>query len=113
MKRSRSEEQIIRILKEHEAGVPVTDLCRKHGISDASIYKWKSSSARWRSRRPSVWITSARDATPWFGAVTGLMSVFTILPAESEAKRPAIPTEGGERFRSKAATQSERRRPPC
>jgi DNA end-binding protein Ku len=33
--------------------------------------------------------------------------------AESEAKRPAIPTEGGQRFRSKAATQSERRRPPC
>ncbi len=38
MKRSRfSEEQIIGILKEHEAGVPVADLCRKHGVSDASI----------------------------------------------------------------------------
>ena len=33
--------------------------------------------------------------------------------AESEAKRPPIPTEGGHRFRSKAASQSERRRPPC
>jgi len=33
--------------------------------------------------------------------------------AESEARRPPIPTEGGQRFRSKAATQSERRRPPC
>src|SRR5450631_2562491 len=43
MKRSRfSEEQIIGILKEHEAGVPVADLCRKHGVSDASIYKWKA-----------------------------------------------------------------------
>jgi len=43
MKRSRfSEEQIIGILKEHEAGVSVTDLCRKHGVSDASIYKWKA-----------------------------------------------------------------------
>jgi putative transposase len=41
MKRSRfSEEQIIGILKEHEAGVSVADLCRKHG--DASIYKWKA-----------------------------------------------------------------------
>jgi len=40
MKRSRfSEEQIIGILKEHEAGVSVADLCRKHGVSDASIYK--------------------------------------------------------------------------
>jgi putative transposase len=36
MKRSRfSEEQIIGILKEHEAGVSVADLCRKHGVSDA------------------------------------------------------------------------------
>jgi putative transposase len=43
MKRSRfSEEQIIGILKEHEAGVTVADLCRKHGVSDASIYNWKA-----------------------------------------------------------------------
>lgn len=43
MKRSRfSEEQINGILKEHEAGVSVADLCRKHGGSDASIYKWKA-----------------------------------------------------------------------
>ncbi len=43
MKRSRfSEEQIIAILKEQESGVSVADLCRKHGVSDASIYKWKA-----------------------------------------------------------------------
>jgi putative transposase len=43
MKRSRfSEEQIIGILKEHEAGVPVAELCRKHGVSNASLYKWKA-----------------------------------------------------------------------
>jgi putative transposase len=43
MKRSRfSEEQIIGILKEHESGLSVADLCRKHGVSDASIYKWKA-----------------------------------------------------------------------
>lgn len=41
MKRSRfSEEQIIAIVKEHEAGVPVSKLCPKHGVSDASIYNW-------------------------------------------------------------------------
>ena len=43
MKRSRfTEEQIIGILKEHKAGVSVADLCRNHGFSDASIYKWKA-----------------------------------------------------------------------
>ena len=43
MKRSRfTEEQIIGILKEYEAGVPVADLCRKHGVSNASVYKWKA-----------------------------------------------------------------------
>jgi putative transposase len=43
MKRKRfTEEQIVGILKEHEAGVSVSELCRKHGVSDASIYKWKA-----------------------------------------------------------------------
>ena len=43
MTRSRfSEEQIIAILKQHEAGASVADLCCEHGISDASIYKWKA-----------------------------------------------------------------------
>ncbi len=43
MQRSRfSEDQIIGILKEHAAGVAVADLCRKHGVSDATVYKWKA-----------------------------------------------------------------------
>ena len=43
MKRSRfPEEQIIGILKEHEAGAPVAELCRKHGMSPASLYAWKA-----------------------------------------------------------------------
>ncbi len=43
MKRSRfTEEQIIGILKEHQAGMSAADLCRKHGISDATFYKWRS-----------------------------------------------------------------------
>lgn len=43
MKRKRfSEEQIIAVLREQESGAKVADLCRKHGISDATFYNWKA-----------------------------------------------------------------------
>jgi putative transposase len=43
MKRKRfTEEQIIGILKEHELGARTADICRKHGISEATFYNWKS-----------------------------------------------------------------------
>ena len=37
-----SEEQIIGVLKEHQAGLPVAEICRRHGISDATFYTWRS-----------------------------------------------------------------------
>jgi putative transposase len=43
MKRKRfTEEQIIVVLREHELGAKTADLCRKHGISEATFYNWKS-----------------------------------------------------------------------
>jgi putative transposase len=43
VKKSRfTETQIVAILKEHEAGIATKDLCRKHGVSPATFYSWKS-----------------------------------------------------------------------
>lgn len=43
MKRSRySDNQILNILKQAEAGTPVSELCREHGMSSASFYKWRA-----------------------------------------------------------------------
>ena len=43
MRKSRfSDKQIIGVLKEHQAGLSAAELCRRHGISDATFYKWRS-----------------------------------------------------------------------
>jgi putative transposase len=43
MRKSRfSESQIIAIIREHEAGAKVEDLCRRHGVSGTTLYKWKA-----------------------------------------------------------------------
>ena len=69
MKRSRfTEDQIIGILKEHEAGISVADLCRKHGVSDATVYKWNGLVTVWCrsfdsvmcSKGDEVWAQSGR-----------------------------------------------------
>ena len=61
MRKSRfSDEQIIAVLREQEMGRPTAEVCRKHGISDATFYKWKSkygglqvSEAKRTTTRPS------------------------------------------------------------
>ena len=42
MKRRFTDEQIIGVLKEHESGEPVAEICRRHGIGQSTLYKWKA-----------------------------------------------------------------------
>lgn len=61
MKRSRfTEEQIIGILKEHQAGLGAKELCRKRGVSDATFYQWRAKFGGTRQRRASRQLRSAR-----------------------------------------------------
>ena len=60
MKKSRfSEEKIIAILKQLDAGAKAMELARKHGVSDATIYNWK---ARYGGQKSS---TSCMSLKPW------------------------------------------------
>ena len=61
-KSSFTEEQIIKMLKEHTAGLSAGELCRKYGISDATFYKWRSRYGGMEvSRRPQAQSAGRRE----------------------------------------------------
>ena len=54
MERRFADEQIIGFLREAEAGMPVKELCRKHGVSEASYYLWRGKFGGRACRTPSA-----------------------------------------------------------
>ena len=64
VRKRHTEEQIIAVLNEAEAGARTADLCRKHGMSDATFYNWKAKYA-------GLWITDLSSlARPWMNGRT-------------------------------------------
>ena len=59
-----SEEPIIKVLKEHQTGIPIVELCRKHGISDATFYTW-------RTKYGGMEVSDARQVEGTRGGETG------------------------------------------
>jgi len=68
MKKTRhTDSQIIAILKQNESGTSVAELCREHGMSQASFYKWRSKYGRLDAKRlHNVLVGAIRLAFVWF-----------------------------------------------
>ena len=84
MKRKRfSETQIVQILKEAEAGVAVPDLCRRHGFSKSSYYKWKA-------RYSSMEVSDLKRLSKMKAATRRLKPKYVELSLEHQAHKDII-----------------------
>ena len=63
MKKRFTEGQIVGFLREADAGLPVKDLCRRHGFSEASYYLWRSKFGGMSVMRPNAYAGSSRGPT--------------------------------------------------
>ena len=108
MKKSRyTDSQIINILKQAEAGAPVPELCREHGMSSASFYKWRAKyggmDASLMGRMKELEAENNR-----------LKKMYADVQLQNDVIKEALAAhsdENGQRFRLKAATCSDPKRP--
>jgi len=88
MRKSRyTEEQIVGILKESEAGVPTAELCRKHGISEQTFYRWKA-------KYGGMDVTEAQEAKQLRDENTRLRKLVADLSLDKEALQSVIRKNG-------------------
>ncbi len=83
MKKRYSEEQIIGFLREADAGLPVKDLCRRHGFCEASYYQW-------RSRFGGMSVSEAKRLKELEAENTRLKKLLAVSMLEMEVTREAL-----------------------
>ena len=104
MKRSRfSEEQIIAVLKEMEAGAKAADLSRKHGVSEATLYNWKS-------RYGGMDVSEARRLKALEDENAKLKKLLAESMLDVAALRELLPKSGRARCRARRSRASADRR---
>ena len=99
MKKSKfSESQIVAILKEGEAGVPVAQILRKHGISHATFYKWKSryggASVAELKRLRELEAENAKLKRMYADQALGIRAIKEVLTRTLERPRPSASASG-------------------
>ena len=115
MKQKRfSDEQIIGLLKEADAGAVVLDLCRKHGMSSATFYAWKSKYGGLDADSDDVGqafqLMPDTDSNPRRTVISMIPSRIVIdmaMGADSGVMSPAIPTNRRPAFRAEVARHSD------
>ncbi len=93
MKKRYTEEQIIGFLREADAGVPIVELCRRHGFSEASFYLWRALVRFWmpiKTRHSAITARFGGLCCLWVGQPTSFQKTFCFFVSLCPSPHPTL-----------------------